>query len=397
MLPTLSTSSTPVRKPIRYVYALLIALALALVLALVLIASPGSAAILQPQTPHHSDTPNATCPPDGQCFADVPSGNPFYEFANRLYLQDIVTGYPCGGAGEPCDAENRPYYRPGNTVTRQQMSKFVDQARRLPGINIETGTDLEPLRSSTSAAYGVGVRGESTGGSALGAGVQGVSTNGDGVHGSSTNGEGVYGHSDSGDGVYGHSFTGDGVHGRSDSGIGVYGDSTGSWSGYFVGSVFIGGACVGCAGPTRIDHPLDPARKYLYHSTVQSPDMKNVYDGNVTTDDKGEAVVVLPDYFEALNRDFRYQLTVVGRFAQAIISQQVKDNRFTIKTDKPNVTVSWQVTGIRQDPYANAHRTPVEQDKPADEQGKYLHPTEWGQPESLGVDYEQQQRVGFRD
>ena len=65
----------------------------------------------------------------------------------------------------------------------------------------------------------------------------------------------------------------------------------------------------------------------------------------------------------------------------------------SIKTDKPNVKVSWQITGIRQDPYANAHRIPVEEDKPADEQGKYLHPTEWGQPASSGIDYEEQQRI----
>jgi hypothetical protein len=84
--------------------------------------------------------------------------------------------------------------------------------------------------------------------------------------------------------------------------------------------------------------------------------------------------VILPQYFSALNRDFRYQLTVVGQFAQAIIARKVADNRFVIRTDKPLVEVSWQVTGIRQDAYANAHRIPVEVDKPRQEQGHYLHP-----------------------
>ena len=56
-----------------------------------------------------------------------------------------------------------------------------------------------------------------------------------------------------------------------------------------------------------IDHPLDPANKYLYHSFVESPDMKNIYDGVITTDANGDATVVMPDYFEALNKDFRYQ------------------------------------------------------------------------------------------
>ena len=49
---------------------------------------------------------------------------------NALYMDGIIGGYPCGGAGEPCDADNRPYYRPANLVSRQQMSKFVDLGRR---------------------------------------------------------------------------------------------------------------------------------------------------------------------------------------------------------------------------------------------------------------------------
>jgi hypothetical protein len=121
--------------------------------------------------------------------------------------------------------------------------------------------------------------------------------------------------------------------------------------------------------------------------------MTNVYNGNATTDDKGLATVQLPTYFEALNRDFRYQLTGIGQFADAIVWQEVANNSFVIKTDKPNVKVSWQVTGVRNDPYANANRVAAEEDKPADEQGTYLHPTAWGQPESKGIDYEARQRV----
>lgn len=102
----------------------------------------------------------------------------------------------------------------------------------------------------------------------------------------------------------------------------------------------------------RIDHPLDPENKYLVHSCVESPDMMNIYNGNVITDAKGFAHIVLPEYFEALNKDFRYQLTCVGQFAQAIVLEKIKDNRFTIQTDKPEVEVSWQVTGIRNDPVA---------------------------------------------
>jgi hypothetical protein len=118
------------------------------------------------------------------------------------------------------------------------------------------------------------------------------------------------------------------------------------------------------SGSFKIDHPLDPANQYLYHSFVESPDMMNVYNGSVTTDKHGLATVVLPAYFEALNRDFRYQLTPVGQFAQAMVAQKVNGNRFVIKTSKPGVEVSWQVTGIRHDAYANQHRIPTEEQKP---------------------------------
>ena len=82
--------------------------------------------------------------------------------------------------------------------------------------------------------------------------------------------------------------------------------------------------------------------------------MTNICNGNVTTDANGEATVTLPADFESHNSDLRYQLTVIGQFAQAIISSEVKNNRFTIKTDKPRVRVSWQVTGIRNDEFVNA-------------------------------------------
>jgi hypothetical protein len=111
--------------------------------------------------------------------------------------------------------------------------------------------------------------------------------------------------------------------------------------------------------------------------------MKNVYDGVVTTDRRGLATVKLPRYFQALNRTFRYQLTIVGRsFARAIVWKEIAANRFTIKTDRPRVKVSWQVTGIRKDPYANAHRIQPELRKPANEQGTYLAPELYGQPRS---------------
>jgi hypothetical protein len=113
--------------------------------------------------------------------------------------------------------------------------------------------------------------------------------------------------------------------------------------------------------------------------------MMNIYNGNVVTDAEGEAVVELPDYFEALNRDPRYQLTVIGSFAVVQIAQKIENNRFVIRTSEPNVEVSWQVTGIRQDAFAAAHPVVVEEEKNAAERGRYLHPVEHGVPAALGI------------
>ncbi len=150
-----------------------------------------------------------------------------------------------------------------------------------------------------------------------------------------------------------------------------------------VGSLSKGG------GSFKIDHPLDPENKYLYHSFVESPDMMNIYNGNVTTDASGYAVITLPDYFEALNRDFRYQLTVLDDSENDFILAKVyckigvdAPRQFTIKSSMPNIEVSWQVTGIRQDAWAQKNRIPNSIDKPAAEKGTLLHPEAFGKPAS---------------
>jgi trimeric autotransporter adhesin len=235
-------------------------------------------------------------------------------------------------------------------------------------------------------------------------GVYGVSSGtgagADGVHGAtnSATASGVAGVNNAGgDGVYGAG--GNGVIGTSGSadgvGVGAYNSSTGDalfaenqsggFAAFFLGDVDVDGNLSKAGGSFKIDHPLDPSEKYLYHSFVESPDMKNIYDGKVTTDAQGNAVVTMPDWFEALNRDFRYQLTVIGQFAQAIVADEIANGRFTIKSDKPNVKVSWQVTGIRQDAWADAHRIPVEQLKPEKERGSYLHPELFGAPPEKSI------------
>jgi|GEM_PF-775726 len=151
------------------------------------------------------------------------------------------------------------------------------------------------------------------------------------------------------------------------------------------GNVNIVGSLSKGGGSFKIDHPLDPENKYLYHSFVESPDMMNIYNGNVVTDSKGEAWVEMPEWFDALNRDFRYQLTTIGSFDRVMVAEEIEDNRFLIQSEGSGVKVSWQVTGIRQDAWANKNRIPIEEDKAAADKGHYLHPSAWQLDQAMQV------------
>jgi hypothetical protein len=213
-------------------------------------------------------------------------------------------------------------------------------------------------------------------------GVRVISAGDDGVHVWETGRDGVRVWNAGGDGVHVNSATNDGVHVN----------SAGDYAGYFGGNVHVNGTLSKTGGSFKIDHPLDPESKYLNHSFVESPDMMNVYNGNVVLDANGEAWVELPEYFEALNRGFRHQLTPIGGPGPGLyIAQEVLDNCFQIAGGAPGLKVSWQVTGIRQDPWAEANRIVVEEDKPADEQGTYLHPEVYGLPEERSLAYKEAQ------
>ena len=156
----------------------------------------------------------------------------------------------------------------------------------------------------------------------------------------------------------------------------MYGEGagSGSYAGYFQGRVHVNGTLSKAAGSFKIDHPLDPDNKYLSHSFVESPDMMNIYNGNVVLDSRGEATITLPGYFEALNMDFRYQLTAIGKPSPNIyIVQEIAGNKFRVAGGAPNGKISWKVTGIRHDAYAREHRIPVEELKPSEERGKRLN------------------------
>ena len=248
------------------------------------------------------------------------------------------------------------------------------------GFNAPTNSGL----SGSVGVYGTGGNGDLNNSNGYGgAGVHAQGGVGDALGGFGGDGIDAFGGTGFGAGN-GGVLTG-GASGGVGDGIDVYPGS--GIAGYFAGDVTISGILSADVKDFKIDHPLDPANKYLIHASVESSEMMNIYTGNVTTDAQGEATVTLPDWFEAVNTDFRYQLTVIGQFAQAIVEREIQNQEFTIRTSAPNVKVSWQVTAVRQDAFAKAHPMIVEQEKEDRLKGFYIHPELYGQPDQKQIEW----------
>jgi hypothetical protein len=303
----------------------------------------------------------------------------------RLGRRKMILGVATAGVGasvvagaEPASAGDGNALLVGKTNSAKATTIIkTTYGDGLMGTTTQNGQNgLEGIDDSPGG--GQGVRGVSD----YNVGVYGLSKVGTGVYG--TGAFGIYG-SSAETGVYGGSSGsgGYGVQGYAsgEEGIAVYAQAYGSATQalYAEGNAEVTGTLSKGGGSFKIDHPADPENKYLYHSFVESPDMKNVYDGTVTLDSDGRATVELPDWFEALNRDYRYQLTAIGSSAPELhISREVQNGAFSIAGGKRGQKVSWQVTGIRQDAWANANRIPVDVDKKAEDRGRYLHPELFG-------------------
>ncbi|MCH9025108.1 MAG: hypothetical protein IH931_07215, partial [candidate division Zixibacteria bacterium] len=252
---------------------------------------------------------------------------------------------------------------------------LVDVRRRHHTPSEIYGIYVDNQNTSTGRVYGIFSRAFApvygTGGTAYG--VRGVGVSDDELR------FGIYGQAIPNDLnlTTGSSYGVYGIGTRGATAYGVYGladFATTNWAGYFLGNVNVTGTLSKGGGSFRIDHPLDPENKYLQHSFVESPDMMNVYNGNVVLDANGDATVNMPDYFEVLNKDFRYQLTAIGAPGPNLyIADKISSNQFSIAGGDPYSEVSWQVTGVRQDKWAEKNRIQVELDKPAKELGFDMH------------------------
>ena len=261
------------------------------------------------------------------------------------------------------------------------------------------------------AGLGVNARG---GNSSTSDGGHGVLASGGGGGVGKTGGDGVFANGGSGSNLGGAGVTAEGGNSSADngghgveafggggSGVGKTGGdgifaqrgtgsngATNGRAGTFVGDVLVQGnfSATG-AKMFKIDHPLDPENKYLNHAAIESSEVLDIYSGNITTDQNGDAIIGLPEWFEAVNQDFRYQLTVVGQFAQAIVANKIQGNRFMIKTNAPNVEVSWQVTGVRSDAVMKKYTFKAEEEKAERERGYYLTPEVFNQPEEKSIEW----------
>ncbi len=273
------------------------------------------------------------------------------------------------------------------------------------GVNSQTGRGVTGAAgtSAASCSHAAGVCADGESGAY---GVWAYSSTASGVIGlagvsspSKTNAAGLYGEGGnygvlgvaSGEGVWGYSTSGTGTWGSSSgSGWGVWGYNTtsGGYAGYFSGDITVTGKITAGTKDFLIDHPLNPGEKYLYHASVESSEMMNIYTGNVQLDPSGEAVVELPEWFEAVNTDFRYQLTAIGAPAPGLyIAEEIANHQFKIAGGRPGMKVSWQVTGVRQDAFAKAHPLQVEVDKPENERGYYIHPELYGAPPEKSMEW----------
>lgn len=253
-----------------------------------------------------------------------------------------------------------------------------------------TVSSLEGFGVHGSTTKGVGVQGEtndlshsgivglnhgliSTG---SGAGVMGEGNIG--VKGQTTNGlgYGILGVNQSTSPTYNNIGVGGegwvGVYGKSldASGYGVYSDGNFAASGT---KSFV------------IDHPSDPENKMLKHFCMESPEVLNLYRGNIVLDQNGEAIVSLPEYFESINTNFSYNLTPIGAAVNLFIKEKINNGQFKIAGGNPNMEVSWTVYAERNDVYLqkNPNAKAIEVEKR--QKGQYIHPELYGQPEEKSM------------
>ena len=145
-----------------------------------------------------------------------------------------------------------------------------------------------------------------------------------------------------------------------------------------------------------IDHPLDPENKILKHYSIESPEVLNLYRGNIVLDNSGTASINLPDYFIAINTNFSYTLTAIGVPSPNLFILKEIDQygQFIISGGNPNQKISWVVYAERNDLYLRKYpeSKSVEVQKDSELKGKYIRPELFNQPAEKGMFYTSENR-----
>jgi hypothetical protein len=367
---------------------------------------------------------------NGTAWAPAADANTTYTAGSGLILSGTQFSVNYAGSGAASTVARSDHGHFGASWNGTASSGLVVSNGAAGGVGVDgiaSGTAGVGVRGDgpevgvwgrTSSTSGAGVYGRASAGTGTTYGVQGESnsTSGHGVYGiastssgttygvrglsSSTSGRGVQGVASAATGstfgVVGlaSSSNGAGVIGQAtannSNAIGVWGFATQplAYAGFFNGRVHVtGNLSAGGTKPFKIDHPLDPANRYLYHFAVESPEVRNVYDGVATLDGNGTAKVRLPAYFSALNSgDYRYQLTPIGAAMPDLhIAGEIAGNAFSLAGGMPGMRVSWQVTAVRNDPYLRDHPVAAEVEKSPEERGRYLYPQGHGKAEPDGL------------
>jgi hypothetical protein len=256
-------------------------------------------------------------------------------------------------------------------------------------------------QNNGTGVHGIGVWGSQEG---SGYGVYGTSVSGIGVRGyaSAPSGftYGVFGESASqnGSGVFGQATATSGaawgvvavIYSTASSAYGVYASEPSGGAGH---AVYASGTLAATGTKSfQIDHPLSPETHYLNHFCTEGPEPLQRLLGarSITGRATAKPWVQLPPYFESINRDFRYQLTVIDgsdEFVLAKVVRKIQNNQFVIRTSKPFVEVSWRVEAVRNDLWVQRYGFQTEQEKEDEIKGRYLHPELYGQPKERGIHY----------
>lgn len=261
------------------------------------------------------------------------------------------------GSGNACGVIGDGNYGVWGQTSYGQAGVFGLNTRTTGGHGV-WGQGVNGVVGESVQINGYGVWGSNTATTDPGTGVAGVGVTG--VAGQSTNTSLSYG-------VY--SYDDGGIYNQLDVGGNFYAGGTKSF---------------------RIDNPLDPKNKFLIHYSIESNEVMNVYRGSVQLDANGQAIVKLPDYFSAINKNFSYNLTPVGAPAPNLyIKQKIQNGEFVIAGGTANQEIDWVVYAERNDKYMQQHPEyrETQPEKTGRYKGKFVHPQVWGQPASKGILY----------